>query len=176
MTARSYRVLTAVGPDRPGLVQEISTAIHEASANLEDSRMAILGGEFALIVLVSGDDAAIRAVSEKAPALGKALGLAVSLKETTRAAAVTSAGTYRLHVEGVDRPGIVASVSRVIASRGVNVASLESRVVNAPESGTPIFVLSAELHVPADVPLAAIASDLSAACDADDLEFSLDAV
>ena len=48
MTNKSYLVLTALGPDRPGLVNEISAMVLAAGANLEDSRMAILGGEFAL--------------------------------------------------------------------------------------------------------------------------------
>ncbi len=52
MANKSYLVLTAVGPDRPGLVSEISSLVLAAGANLEDSRMAILGGEFALLVLV----------------------------------------------------------------------------------------------------------------------------
>ena len=50
---RRYVVLTAVGPDRPGLVNQLSSLIREAGASIEDSRMAILGGEFAMILLVS---------------------------------------------------------------------------------------------------------------------------
>jgi len=76
-TAKSHLVLTAVGPDRPGLVNRISSLIHEASANLEDSRMAILGGEFALLVLVSGTDAAVARVEQEAVRLEPELGLKV---------------------------------------------------------------------------------------------------
>ena len=172
MTERCYRVLTAVGPDRPGLVQEISRAIHQASANLEDSRMAILGGEFALILLFSGKRGAVDAVAARAAALEEKLGLEVSIRETTPSAAGKGL-VYRLHVTGVDRPGIVASVSNVVAGSGTNVASLESRLTNAPESGTPMFLLIAELQVPSEVALASLRKDLAAACDDEDLDFSL---
>lgn len=168
-------VLTAVGPDRPGLVQEISSVIHEASANLEDSRMAILGGEFALILLFSGPPAAVGRVSDRCSTFEARLGLRVSLKETTRAGARAGYLPYKIRVSGVDRPGIVANVSKILAGRGVNVASLESRLTNAPESGTPMFQLSAELQVPSEVALSSLRRDLGAVCDEENLDFSLEA-
>jgi glycine cleavage system transcriptional repressor len=173
-TDRRYMVLTAIGPDRPGLVQEISRAIHESAANLEDSRMAILGGEFALILLYSGSPSAIDAVRERVQTFESRLGLRVSLKDTTRAAAAVAFLPYRLRVSGVDRPGIVASVSKVLASRTINVASLESRVHHAPLSGTPMFLLNAELQVPSEVALSSLRKDLAAACDDENLDFSLE--
>jgi glycine cleavage system transcriptional repressor len=172
---RWYMVLTAIGPDRPGLVQEISRAIHESSANLEDSRMAILGGEFALILLFSGPPSAVDAVRARTATFESSLGLRVSLKETTRAAVSQGFLPYRLRVSGVDRPGIVAAVSKVLAGRSINVASLESRVNNAPLSGTPLFLLHAELQVPSEVALSSLRRDFAAACDEENLDFSLEA-
>ena len=46
-----YAVLTAVGPDKPGLVDAISTFILDHQCNMEDSRMGVLGGEFAMLIL-----------------------------------------------------------------------------------------------------------------------------
>jgi glycine cleavage system transcriptional repressor len=172
---RRYMVLSAVGPDRPGLVQEISAAIHAADANLEDSRMAILGGEFALILLFSGAPASIDRVMQRAAAFEAELGLRVALHETKRARGGQAFLPYRLRVSGVDRPGIVASVSRVLAGRGVNVASLESRLHYAPESGTPMFLLRAEIQVPSDAALSALRKALNTVCDEENLGFSLEA-
>ena len=170
---RRYKVLTAVGRDRPGLVQKIAAAIHESGANLEDSRMAILGGEFALILLFSGSAQAVEAAKQRAGKLESELGLRVALDDTSRAAP-RSFLPYRLRVTGVDRPGIVVTVSNVLAGLEVNVASLESRVQNAPESGTPMFLLNAELQVPSETLLASLRKDLTAACDEEDLDFSLE--
>src|ERR1051325_6409425 len=111
MAERKYMVLTAVGPDRPGLVQEIASIIHAAKANLEDSRMAILGGEFALILLFAGSEEAVAGVQKQVPSLEARLGLHASLRETKRPAGVASFLPYRLRVIGVDRPGIPAAVS-----------------------------------------------------------------
>jgi glycine cleavage system transcriptional repressor len=175
MAERRYMVLTAVGPDRPGLVQEISSAIHESEANLEDSRMAILGGEFALILLFSGTASAVEGVTARVSGFEAKLGLRVALHETRRTGSPRSFLPYRLRVTGFDRPGIVAKVSRVLAGRGVNVASLESRLTNAPESGTPMFLLRAEIQVPSEATLSSLRRDLGAVCDEDNLDFALEA-
>jgi glycine cleavage system transcriptional repressor len=173
--SRSYLVVTAVGPDRPGLVNAFSSLILEAGANLEDSRMAILGGEFALLVLVSGTEPQIARVEERSPSLGESLGLKVLLKRTAPDAVERRFLRYELRVTGVDRPGIVHGVSNLLATRGVNVASFESRIENAPESGTELFVLEAHLQVPSELGVGELEQALTNLCDAESLDFNLEA-
>lgn len=172
---KTFLVLTAVGPDRPGLVSEIAAAIHGAGANLEDSRMAILGGEFALLLLVSGTASAALAVEQAAPPLGEKLGLRVLLKRTGRSQARDFL-PYRISVSGVDRPGIVLLVSEILAKRGVNVASLQSRLEYVPESGTPLFVLEADLQVPSQLALSDLQRELAAECDVENLDLSFEGI
>jgi glycine cleavage system transcriptional repressor len=173
MGNKNYLVLTAVGPDRPGLVSEISSAVLAAGANLEDSRMAILGGEFALLVLVSGDQRAMQEVAARGAELGARLGLALLTKPTTSRQAARDFLPFQFRVTGVDRPGIVQRVAGVLAGRGVNVASLESRLEFAPESGTPMFILDAQLQIPSAVALADLRRELSSACEEESWEYTL---
>jgi glycine cleavage system transcriptional repressor len=174
MGNKSYLVLTAVGPDRPGLVSEISSAVLAAGANLEDSRMAILGGEFALLVLVSGDEKATRELEARGAALGERLGLRLLTKPTTSRQAARDFLPFRIRVTGVDRPGIVQRVTGVLAGRGVNVASLESRLEFAPESGTPMFILEANLQIPSALALADLRRELSKACEEESWDYTLE--
>ncbi|MBI4953673.1 MAG: ACT domain-containing protein [Myxococcales bacterium] len=171
-----HLVVTAVGSDRPGLVKELAAAIHAAGANLEDSRMAILGGEFALIALVTGPAAAIAAAGQALVGLEQRLGLRIVARPTERGQQARPFLLFRLDVTGVDRPGIVAAVSQVLVGHGVNVAALESRVRYAPLSGTPMFVLEAELQVPSETALGELRRSLAEACEADNLDFGLVAV
>ena len=169
----SYMVFTAVGPDRPGLVNRISSLIHEAGANLEDSRMAILGGEFALILLVAGPPPVLESIQKGIAALEGDLGLRCIAKET-RAPALGDHLPYRLRVTGVDRPGIVSTVTNLLASRDVNVAALESRLTHAPLSGTALFVLEADLQVPSQLALSELRKQLSSTCEDENLDFTLE--
>jgi glycine cleavage system transcriptional repressor len=174
MGDKKYLVLTAVGPDRPGLVSEISSAVLAAGANLEDSRMAILGGEFALLVLVSGNEQAMREVETRGDALGARLGLRLLTKATTSRQAAHDFLPFQIRVTGVDRPGIVQRVTAVLAGRGVNVASFESRLEFAAESGTPMFILEASLQIPSALALADLRRELSKACEEESWDYSLE--
>jgi glycine cleavage system transcriptional repressor len=174
MADKSYLVLTAVGPDRPGLVSEISSLVLSAGANLEDSRMAILGGEFALLMLVSGAASAVTQLERSAEELGSRLGLRVLTKHTTPQPAARDFLPHQIRVTGVDRPGIVQRVAAVLAGRGVNVASLESRLEYAPESGTPMFILEAALQIPSALALADLRRELSSASLEENWDFTLE--
>ena len=59
MADKNHLILTAVGPDRVGLVEKISAFIARHGCNIEDSKMAVFCGEFAVIVLISGDGASL---------------------------------------------------------------------------------------------------------------------
>src|SRR5262245_59126015 len=48
-------VVTAVGPDRPGVASDFSGHVHASGANLADSRMVNMRGQFALLALVEGN-------------------------------------------------------------------------------------------------------------------------
>jgi glycine cleavage system transcriptional repressor len=124
-------LLSAIGRDRPGLVAELAQLIYDADANLEDSRMTILGSDFAVILLCSSsrretaDDIAIGAKR-----LERDHGLTILLRslEGGPRPSVPAPGTrlYSLSAAGEDRAGIVASICRVLADRSVNIAELSS--------------------------------------------------
>ena len=174
MERPSFIVMTAVGPDRKGLVKEITREIHLVGANLEDSRMAILGGEFALLLLIAGPRSALEQLSLATPELERRLGLTIVSKWTERFTPAAPFLPYELKVSGFDRPGIVHQVSELLARLDINVASLESRIAFAPLSGTPMFVLEASLQVPGRSTLRQLKQELSATCDEVDLDFSLE--
>lgn len=172
---KSYLVLTAVGPDRPGIVSDLSEVIHRSGANLEDSRMAVLGGEFALLLLVSGSERALERTVEQAASNAGTLGLDIVHRRTTGPRRSANVLPYQIRVTGFDRPGIVQAISGVLAKRRVNVTSLASSVDYAPHSGTPLFVLEAELEVPSETVLSELRRELSTKCDEENLDLSFEA-
>jgi glycine cleavage system transcriptional repressor len=174
-TAKTYRVLTAVGSDRPGLVSEVSKMLHGLGLNIEDSRMAILGGEFALMLLVAGEEARLAEAERRATELAARLGLKLLFKATAGGRAQSQALAYRLQVTGLDHPGIVDAISSLLAEQAVNVAAMDTRLVHAPLTGTPTFQLRADLEVPGTVQLRRLREALGRCCEDDNLDFVLEA-
>ena len=47
--------ITAIGPDRAGLVRDLSQAVSGSGGSIRESRMIALGSEFAILMLVAGN-------------------------------------------------------------------------------------------------------------------------
>jgi glycine cleavage system transcriptional repressor len=174
MSTTRHMVLTAVGPDRTGLVKQVSSIIHKAGANLEDSRMAVLAGEFALIVLFSGTDEALERITQDSALLEQELGFNLSFRPTRPRGEPARGRRYLLDVTGPDQPGIVHRVSELLAERQINVCSLESRLRHAAFSGTPLFQLTAEIELPTPENVSELRGKVEAACEALHLDHRLE--
>lgn len=166
-------VVTAVGPDRPGLVRELAGHIRKLGGNIEDTRMSKLGGEFAVLVLVTGDPAALDELKASSSQLESGLGVTCFFRDTT-ALRSGDASLFLFRASGLDHPGIVESVTDVLAARSINVTSFTSWIENAPLTGTPVFVIEAEVDVPPEADHQDLLSGLADACARENLEFSLE--
>ena len=60
-----FLVLTAIGEDRPGIVDDLTRVLLNAELNIEDSRMSLLGGEFAIILLLNGTPDALKQIQQE---------------------------------------------------------------------------------------------------------------
>ena len=150
--------VTAIGADRPGIVAAVARVLHERGGNLEDSAMTILGGHFAMVLLVATDDEPDVLASALRHETGD-LGLTITV---SRADAARSAidPTHLLSVYGADKPGIVAGITAALAGLGVNITDLETQVVGQGEDAVYAMVIELEAE-DAD----ALASHLANACE-----------
>lgn len=145
-----YFILLSSGKDRPGIVDDISTLLFDRGANIEDSRMAVLGGCFSSMTLFSCTPEQAEAVREGLDDLKK-LGLDAYLHraEDPAAAPVQPGLPLKFEIISMDHPGIVKPVVRLLREHEVNIESLETEVSRAPHSGAPLFDLRIQAKVPA---------------------------
>ena len=54
MSNIDFLAITASGEDKIGLVQRFTSRIVEVGCNIEESRMAVLGSQFSILMLISG--------------------------------------------------------------------------------------------------------------------------
>jgi glycine cleavage system transcriptional repressor len=148
MADKNHLILTAVGPDQVGLVEKISEFIARHGCNIEDSKMAVFCGEFALIILTSGESSHLHKIANHYRELEIETGLAISIKTPASRKAAESFLPYTLTASCMDHPGIVYQISGILSSFGINIESMETNTYAAPVSGTPIFRLEANISVP----------------------------
>lgn len=135
--------VTAVGADRPGIIARVTGVLLEHGGNLEDSSMTILGGQFAIALLVRTATAAQEL--ERALAAATAdLGLLVSVREVGEGSD-SAPPSHVVSVYGADRPGIVHGVAEVLAAHQINVTDLATRVLSGE---SPVYAMQLEVSLP----------------------------
>ena len=142
--------ITVLGHDRPGIIAETTGRLADLGLNLEDSTMTLLRGHFAMMLLCAGpvEVAAIESALQPLTTDGS---LTVTVRDVPQEDAAAPAGTsWVLTVHGGDRPGIVSSVVARVAAVGGNITDLTTRLAG------DLYLLVAEIDLPADVDVAAV--------------------
>ena len=164
-----WHILSAIGRDRPGLVSELARLVLDCDANLEDSRMTILGSDFAVILLCSSlraDTADQLALGAKRLERDHGLTILIRTLEEGPRPAIPAPGTrlYRVEASGEDRAGIVAGVCGVLAEHSVNITDLQTRNRPGP-GGSPHYEMTITAEVPESVELRRLREALEAEAD-----------
>lgn len=152
----TQHAITVLGHDRPGIIAQTTAVLADLGLNIEDTSMTLLRGHFAMTLICAGGASEAALAEALAPLRGDG-SLTVTVREVHADGAGSAAGAaYLLSVHGGDRPGIVSSVVGAIAAVGGNVTDLTTRL-----SGD-LYVLLAEVVLPADVDVAGLRSALDA--------------
>ena len=156
-------VLTLVGPDRPGLVEAVADAIAAQGGNWLESRMSHLAGRFAGILRVELPPdriEALRAAVTRLEGRGLRIVIETNRSEESGEHPAVPAREMELELLGLDRPGLVREVSRLLAQAGINVEELSTDRSSAPMSAEMMFRARARLHVPPGVDIAGVRTGL----------------
>jgi len=183
----SELVITAVGPDRAGLVDELTGYLLEAGANIGDSRMVHFGGQFALILEVTPREGDVSALRAGLPGVGQKIGLAVTVSSPTQATDAapslsnrettvdTGATTCRVRLSARDQPGIVHRVTHALRAFGINIEELVTTLTSTAYGDKPRFNMDATVTLPAGVSVDDVRATLAQLSEPLDCEVDLEA-
>lgn len=158
---KNYMILFTLAKDRPGIVDDVSSFLFERGANIEDSRMAALGGCFSIMTLFSCSPDQSETIKGSLDHLA-VLGLESSLYEADPTESKRETGTpLKMDVKCMDHPGIVQKLVHILRLHDVNIQSLNTKVSKAPLSGAPLFALALEADVPAGASISRLKEELT---------------
>lgn len=148
----SELAVTAIGRDRPGIVAAVTGALLDLGGNVEDSQMSILGGHFAVMLLVAVPEGTQRelVVARLAEVAQEHALEAVSVAKVSEAASRPAPPSHVVSVYGADRPGIVHAVSSALAEAEVNITDLETKLTGSAEA--PVYVMVLEVALGSATP------------------------
>ena len=144
-------VLTAVGKDQPGIVAAVSRILYATGCNIEDSSMTILRGDFAMLLIISlPKGLKMEDLDKKLNPLRQSLNLMMVLRKLgpEELSHKPTSGTqmYVISVYGIDKPGIVYKVTRLLSKEAINIGDLNTKIVG--DKKNPVYVMVLEVEIP----------------------------
>lgn len=164
-----------LGRDCPGIVAAVSQLFADSRCNIEAMSQTRLQGEFAAIFVVGtpeGLDAGkLRELLEKGVA-GHGLDLSVLVRPAIERPweEQRHCQPFVVTVDGPDRPGLIAAMSKVFARHNVNIENLNALLENSPD-GQALFLF--EIMIPDEVDIGRLRRELQLEAGKLDLRVSM---
>jgi len=168
-----HLIISAIGLDRIGLAESIADEVAKHGCNIEESKMAVLGGEFAVILLISGENKPISDILSQKEVLSKRLKMHIEMHNTELAHSTHMGLPYVVESVSMDTPGIVYALTAILSSYSVNIEDLETSTSAAPWTGAPMFRMRARITIPQTVQISKLRDDLNDVALEKDLDISI---
>jgi glycine cleavage system transcriptional repressor len=120
--------IAAMGSDQPGIVAAVGEALLALGGNIDDSSMTILGGHFAMLLVVNAEGER-DALQEALEPVATKFDLLLEVRPAARHPFSDELrDDYVVAAYGPDKPGLVSTLSRVLADASANITDIGSRL------------------------------------------------
>ena len=137
-------IIIAHGPDRKGIVSDLSKIITNNDSNIKKSRMTKLSGDFAIIMLIETTKTIINL--EQALSV---FNLSITIKKATKTIKKTNEYLKKIiQLNGADNEGLVYSLTNFLSKNNINIQNLTTEIIQAPITGINLFSMKAIIHIP----------------------------
>jgi glycine cleavage system transcriptional repressor len=172
----NYLVIAAIGRDGPGLVESISRLILDQGCNITQSRMAVFGNEFTLMLMVEGNWNTLAKLEDALPAFGDRHELDLTFRRTGERESSGNLLPYGVDVVALDHPGIVHNLSSFFSRRKINIEEMTTSTYAAAHTGAPMFSVHMSVGIPSDVFIAGLRDEFMDFCDSLNLDAVLEPI
>lgn len=151
--AMEHIIISATGPDRVGVVAELTAVVKARGGNIYESRMLRLGADFTVMLLVEVEPG-VCALKLKDAVAQRLQGFTVYTKTTATPdnAAPAPLARHLFRLVGPDAPGLLAEVAQYFSRQGMSISQLRCDSRHLQEKGAevgdpkaPLFVLEGTL-------------------------------
>ncbi|HET7307279.1 MAG TPA: ACT domain-containing protein [Gammaproteobacteria bacterium] len=169
---KQFLVVSVLGKERPDLLREITRAALDSGCLVKDSRMILLGQEFALQLLTTGKWDAIARLETTLTRLADQLELSITTRRSGERAARHDRIPYAIDAIAADQAGIIHHLADFFITREIEISELSTRAYPAPQTGAPLFAIQMVVAIPVSMAIADLREDFMDLCD----RINLDAI
>ncbi len=160
-------IITAIGVDRPGLVNKITSIINENNGNIENSKMVKIDDQFAIIM----DFSTIKDINIIETELKSIKDLEIYYK-SVKSIDANKKTTSTYLIKGADDQGIVDAITNYFKDRDLNIIEIDTFIESAPITGSPLFNMNIIIEHNSNVDLKKLKKDLLQICEELNLELN----
>lgn len=168
-------ILVATGTDRSGLLDDISLYLHDRHVNIQESRVSLLRGQFALLLLLGGEEENVALIEQNIGELSEKVGVHLEARSADAAACIDCT-PLRLTASGDDPAETVYRLSHLMRVLNVNIENIETNSTKGAAGVKGSFSLEMDLSVPRATPVMmlkqyvqSLADELTIQCDVKNL-------
>lgn len=172
MEMKQFLAVSVLGKERPDLLREITRAILDSGCLVQDSRMVLLGEEFALQLLAAGKWDAVARLESTLTRLGNNPGLDIIAHRSAERTPSDDRIPYAIDAISADQAGIVHHLAEFFSNRKIEISELNTRAYPAPQTGAPLFAIQMVVAIPTDMAIAGLREEFMDLCD----RINLDAI
>jgi glycine cleavage system transcriptional repressor len=173
MSTHNYLVISALGPDRPHIVSELTRACTLNSCNLLNAKVNVLGTELAITLFVSGHWGAIAKMEANLMILEKDLGLTLMARRSATPSLTAASITYTIQVFAIDKSGILQGLADFLFRSTVPVEEISAHTY-LTHTATRMVSLTLKVNVPDKMHLASFREQLLNYCEENNLDVLLE--
>jgi glycine cleavage system transcriptional repressor len=157
-------------------LRDLTGRVVSAECGVEESHVALMGEEIAVLMLVSGNWNAIAKLESALAKLNDKDGVTLSVRRTGPRIHEGDRLPYVVEVVAADSPGIVHHLAGFFSSRNITIDGLVSTCYEATQTGTAMFSAHISVSIPAKVQIAALREEFMDFCDRMNLDAILEPV
>ena len=165
-------VISALGSDRAGVVNDLTRVILDCGGNIRESRMTALGSEFAMLLLVGGNWHTMSRLEKNLLRFGKANDLVVQVQRTEPRKFDKEFLPYAIDCVCLDQAGIVHNLASFLATRDIEIAEVTTRSYPAAHTGAPMFSVQMAINIPSSTHISSLREEFMEFCD----QLNMDAI
>lgn len=168
----SYLVITALGPDKPNVINQFTQSLTNCGGNILTTKMTTLGNEFGIMLLIEGSWRAIAKIETNLPIIEKKLGLIATVRRTSPRGP-NQAVTYLVHAVTADREGILNDLAQFFTVQDINIEDIEAHTYLA-QSGTRMSSMTININIPITTHIPTLREKFTVYCDALNLDAGME--
>ncbi|QIZ76094.1 glycine cleavage system protein R [Ferrimonas lipolytica] len=122
------------GPDKPGILNELSSTISQHNGHWLTSKSNNLDGHFFALIRVSVEQSAFEPLQQQLLALDQ---LNVQIHQSPLGQ--QGDHSYHWNIESDDHPSLIQDITTIITNHGANIDSFNNHRIAIPDSGLTAF-------------------------------------